>query len=77
MTFFGKSIKSRKIDINKESVSSDDPEMQKRLDRIESNFDRLDAILTDLETRFDLDERLVTQAEEDASSKRIRKKKPR
>jgi hypothetical protein len=77
MAFFGKSLKSRKIDVNKDTVSSDDPEMLKRLDRIETNFNRLDEILTDLEMKFELDERLISELDPAAEEFNLRKKKPR
>ena len=77
MAFFGKSLESRKININPDSTRSDDPEMQKRLDRIESNFDRLDQVLTDLEARIELDERLSVEMDPAAEEFSIRQKKPR
>lgn len=74
MAFFGRSLKSKKIEIDPNSISSDSPEMQKRLDRIEGNYDKLDDILTHLETRFELDDRLATAYDESVEKL---KKKPR
>ena len=77
MAFFGKSLSSRKIDIDTKSLSSDDPDVLKRLHRIESNFDRLDEILSDLEARFELDERLTAEVDQEIDVNKIGKKKPR
>ncbi len=77
MAFFGKSLSSRKIDIDTKSLSSDDPDVLKRLHRIESNFDRLDEILSDLEARFELDERLTAEVDQEIEVNKIGKKKPR
>ena len=76
MAFFGKSLRSRKIEINPETIDANSPEMQKRLDRIEDNFERLGEILDTLEARFELDDRLTPASDESATEK-LRTKKPR
>ena len=74
MTFFGKTLKSKRIEIDTTSLNSDSPELQKRLDRIEGNYAKLDDILTNLEARFELDDRLAADAEQALDDL---KKKPR
>ncbi|MEM9413268.1 MAG: hypothetical protein AAGA30_19315 [Planctomycetota bacterium] len=76
MAFFGKSLRSRKIEINEASIDARSPDMLKRLDRIENNFERLNEILDNLETQFELDDRLVVDAN-DSPSQKLRTKKPR
>ena len=66
MSYFGKSLTSKKIVVGKESASSDDPEMLKRLQRIETNYSRLADILTELEEQFELDDRLTAVFGDDA-----------
>lgn len=74
MKFFGKSLKSKQIEIDTSSVNSDSPELLKRLERIEGNYAKLDDILANLEARFELDDRLATEAEDALDDL---KKKPR
>ena len=79
MKYFGRNYERKKLDIDTESVSADDPVLQKRLDRIEQNYSRLDQVLSDLEARIELDDRLSASAEDESSdtSRKVRKKKPR
>lgn len=77
MAFFGKSLKSRKIVINQEATSSECPELRKRLDRIETNYSKLDEILEQLETQFSLDERLTSESDAEIETTKISRKKPR
>jgi len=59
MTFFGpEKLKHKKILIDQSGVSSDSPEVEKRLSRIEANYQQLDAILAELELKMASDERL-------------------
>ena len=76
MAFFGKSLASRRIEIDADAVSSDCPELKKRLERIESNYLKLSDILTELEARFELDDRITSETDVDETTN-IRKKKPR
>jgi uncharacterized protein YpiB (UPF0302 family) len=59
MAFFSpEKLKHRDIVVDEMQVSSDSPEVQKRLERIEQNYQELDSILSDLETKMSSDERL-------------------
>lgn len=59
MAFFSpKKLERRMIEVDASTSTSDSPEMQKRLARIEQNYDRLDDVLTDLESKISADERL-------------------
>ena len=59
MAFFSpEKLKQRRIEIDESSVSSDSPDVQKRLERIEENYQQLDDILADLESKIKQDERL-------------------
>lgn len=71
MAFFGKSTVSRKIRIE-QSANSDSPELQKRLDRIGSNYSRLEDILSELEQKFELDDRLAEWTSADVAPKKPR-----
>jgi hypothetical protein len=64
MSYFDKSFPQQRIVVERSSPDADNPDMKKRLIRIETNYSRLDDILTDLEARFELDDRLsVTDGE--------------
>ena len=52
-------LRSRTIEIDLTTSTCDSPEMQQRLDRIEANYDELDSVLVDIESKLALDERLV------------------
>jgi hypothetical protein len=59
MTFFTPDkLRRRKIEIDRSVIHSDSPEVQKRLDRIQENYQQLNAILIDLESKIQSDERL-------------------
>ncbi|MEL7498806.1 MAG: hypothetical protein AAFN77_14455 [Planctomycetota bacterium] len=59
MAFFSpEKLSSKRIEIDSTTQSSDSPEIQKRLARIEANYDQLENVLVDLETRIAADERL-------------------
>ena len=63
-SFFGKSLSSKQIEINTDATCADTPEMVARLDRIENNYAKLSDILSDLEKRFEMDDRLAAMIEE-------------
>ena len=46
------------ISIDSSTSSCESPEVKKRLDRIHDNYRQLDAILADLESKIESDERL-------------------
>ena len=77
MSFFGKSLSHRKIVVDQRATSADSPDMIKRLDRIESNYLRLNDILTELEAKFELDERLVIEAGDDPDQDNSLPRQPR
>ena len=52
MAFFSKPARRIVIETDPQSVGCDQPEVMKRLNRIESNYERLDEVFTDLETRM-------------------------
>ncbi len=58
MSYFDKSFPHRQIVVDRCTPEADNPDMIRRLNRIESNYSRLDDILTELEARFELDDRL-------------------
>ncbi len=51
-------LRPRKIEIDLSSSTCDSLEIQQRLDRIEANYDQLDTVLGDIETKIAQDERL-------------------
>ena len=67
MAYFGKSLASKKIEVSDDSTTSDDPEILKRLERIETNYDKLANILTQLEQKFEMDDKLSAIFDEDAA----------
>ena len=60
---FGKKYKPRKIKVESAPIDRDSPAVQQRLDRIERNYQKLDEILCELESRIELDDRLTTDKE--------------
>lgn len=59
MTFFKpEKLRRRKIEIDRAVVCSDSPEVRQRLERIRENYQQLDVILAELETKIQSDERL-------------------
>ena len=51
-------LRSRQIEIDLSSSTCVSPEIQERLDRIEANYDQLDSVLDEIESKLALDERL-------------------
>ncbi|MDG1875412.1 MAG: hypothetical protein P8J27_15975 [Mariniblastus sp.] len=67
MAFFSREkLKPKKILVERSGVSSNSPEVQKRLSRIENNYQELDAILAELELKMANDDRLRAINEFDA-----------
>lgn len=60
---FGKKYKPRSIKIESAPVDHDSPAVQQRLDRIARNYQKLDEVLCDLESRIELDDRLTSDKE--------------
>lgn len=59
MPFFNaQKLKPRRIEIDRSEITSDSPEVQKRLGRIDANYQQLDSLLTDIETTISSDDRL-------------------
>ena len=58
MSFSGKDIDPKKIEIDSSTLTSDSDEVRSRLDRIGANYQKLSEILVDLETRIEEDDRL-------------------
>ena len=59
MAFFSpEKLKRKSIEIDHSEISSSSPEVQKRLDRIEGNYQQLDEILAELESKMAADDRL-------------------
>ena len=59
MTFFSADkLKPRRIEIDSSRIHSDSPEVLKRLERIQENYEQLDSILAELESKIESDERL-------------------
>jgi len=59
MAFFSpEKLKRKSIEIDHSEISSLSPEVQKRLERIEGNYQELDAILAELESKMAADDRL-------------------
>ena len=59
-------LRSRRIEIDLSTSTCISPEIQARLDRIEANYDQLDSVLVDIESKLALDERLVALEDGDA-----------
>jgi hypothetical protein len=60
MTLFSsEKLRPRQIEIDDSTANCDSPEMRKRLDRIARNYNQLDQVLVDLESKLDTDERLA------------------
>ena len=68
MTFFGRETSIGKLKIDTDGVSAGSPEMQKRLDRISTNYEKLNEILTELEVKIAQDERLKPKEIQPAES---------
>ncbi len=84
MSFFGKDLIPRKIEIDSSTLTSESDEVRSRLGRIDANYQKLSEILGDLETRIDADEQLrainesiddaALESSEDATAKKPRRK---
>ena len=61
---FGPKYKSKRIEIDTDGISSNSPNVSKRLDRIERNYSALETILDELESRIEMDDRLAGVADE-------------
>ncbi len=87
MAFFSKKkLRRIKIEVDPSAVKSDSPEVVKRLERIDANYDRLNEILSNLELKFQEDSQFVQwlgdsdveiPIEETKTKKRKRKWRPR
>lgn len=79
MKYFGRTYKRQHISVDTDTVRADDPKVQQRLERIEKNYSKLDQVMSELEAKIELDERLTVSQDEVPveTSKRVRKKKPR
>lgn len=58
MSFFGKDLIPRKIEIDSSTLTSESDEVRSRLNRIDANYQKLSEILGDLETRIKEDDHL-------------------
>jgi len=59
MAFFSpEKLKRKKIQVDHSETSANSPEVQKRLERIEENYEQLDTILAELELKMQSDDRL-------------------
>ena len=77
MAFFSaEKLRPRRIEIDDSAITCDSPDVQKRLSRIDANYQRLDSMLADIEDTISGDQRL---SEINASIKTVdlRKKKKR
>lgn len=60
MAFFSpEKLQPRQIEIDESTADCDSPDIQRRLDRIEQNYRRLDAVLIDIEDKLSKDDRLA------------------
>jgi hypothetical protein len=57
MTYFSQP-KSKKIEVDPHAVSSRSPAVQQRIDRIVENYQRLDLMLSEIESKIQNDQRL-------------------
>ncbi len=64
---FKKQTQRKRIEIDRTGVHGDSPEVRIRLERIERNYGALDQILTELESRIKLDDRLAAENGQDDS----------
>ncbi len=59
MAFFPpEKLNPRKISIDSKQISASSPEVERRLARIAENYDRLNGVLAELESRMDSDQNL-------------------
>lgn len=81
MAFFSsEKLKRRRIEIDLSAKTCDSPDVQKRLSRIDANYQRLDSMLGDIEDTISSDQRLSAINESiksvDLPKKRKRKWRP-
>ena len=77
MAFFSpEKLKRRRIEIDHSEITCDSPDVQKRLDRIDANYQRLGSMLDDIEETISTDQRL-SEINASIKSVDIRKKKKR
>lgn len=78
MAFFSKKkLRRIEIEIDPSTATADAPEMQKRLDRIAQNYQKLDEVLAGLEDRFKNDESIKLLLGDEAPVIEAPKKKKR
>lgn len=84
MAFFSeKKLRRFLIEIDDSGLRSDSPEIQKRMDRIEENYGRLNEVLASLEDRFENDDSFLSlfpdgvEQEFELPKKKKRKWRPR
>jgi len=59
MPFFSaEKLKQRPIEIDRNEITCDSPDVLKRLNRIDANYQQLDSMLTDIEDTISSDQRL-------------------
>ncbi len=59
MAFFSaEKLKRRQIEIDHSAITCDSPNVQKRLSRIDANYQQLDSMLSDIEETISGDQRL-------------------
>jgi len=59
MAFFSaEKLKQRKIEIDHSAITCASPDVQKRLNRIDANYQQLDSMLSDIEETISCDQRL-------------------
>ncbi len=78
MAFFTeKKLRRVRIEIDSSTATADSPEIQKRLDRIAENYQKLDEVLDGVEARFENDESIKTLLGDEAPAIESPKKKKR
>ena len=66
MAFFSpEKLQRRRIEIDQSTATSDSPEIKRRLNRIEQNYQQLDEVLVDIENKLAQDERLAALDNQD------------
>ncbi len=71
--FMFKKYRSQSITIDTSGTSATSPDVEKRLQRIQQNYAKLDEILIDLETRIEMDDRLTESVVPEAEAPLPRK----
>ncbi|MEM7453959.1 MAG: hypothetical protein AAF456_06335 [Planctomycetota bacterium] len=79
--FFGKKVPVGKIEVDRESTSAVSPEVMRRMERISDNYDKLNSVLAELESRIQKDptlreyDRIAAEAAETGSEETGRRTK--